>query len=40
MSDLTPRVGLPILLPNQAQKRVTLHTSLRRLNTLAQLHVL
>lgn len=40
MSDLTPRLGLPYLLPNQAQKHVTLNTSLQRLDTLAQLHVL
>ena len=33
-SDFSARLGLPYLLPNQAQKHVTLNESLRRLDTL------
>lgn len=33
-SDFTPKLGLPYLLPNQAQKHVTVNESLRRLDTL------
>ncbi|MEM7494320.1 MAG: DUF2793 domain-containing protein [Pseudomonadota bacterium] len=33
-SDFTPRLGLPYLLPNQAQKHVTVNESLRRLDAL------
>ncbi len=37
--DHTPRLGLPYLLPNQAQKHVTLNESLARLDALAQIGV-
>ncbi|WOR13870.1 DUF2793 domain-containing protein [Hyphomonas sp. FCG-A18] len=33
-SDFTPRLGLPYLLPNQAQKHVTLNESLKAVDTL------
>ena len=32
--DFTPKLGLPYLLPNQAQKHVTLNESLRSLDCL------
>lgn len=35
----TPRLGLPYLQPNQAQKHVTLNEALRRMDTLVQLCV-
>jgi hypothetical protein len=38
--DHTPRLGLPYLLANQAQKHVTLNESLSRLDALAQIGVL
>jgi hypothetical protein len=34
VKDVTPRLGLPYLLPNQAQKHVTLNESLARLDSL------
>lgn len=37
--DLTPRLGLPYLLPAQAQKHVTVNEALGRLDALAQLAV-
>ena len=37
MSDLSPRLGLPYLLPAQAQKHVTHNEALRRLDLLVQL---
>lgn len=37
--DLTPRLGLPYLMPNQAQKHVTLNASLARLDALAQIGI-
>lgn len=36
----TPRLGLPYLQPNQAQKHVTLNDALRRMDTLVQLCVI
>jgi len=37
--DFTPNLALPYLLPNQAQKHVTLNEALRLLDVLAQLTV-
>lgn len=39
MTDLSPRLGLPYLQSNQAQKHVTLNSALRQLDALAQMHV-
>jgi len=39
MSDISPRLGLPFLLPGQAQKHVTLNEALRRLDLVAQMGV-
>ncbi len=36
MTDTTPRLALPFLLPGQAQKHVTVNESLARLDTLTQ----
>ena len=36
MSDATPRLGLPWLMPAQAQKHVTVNESLGRLDALVQ----
>ena len=38
--DTTPRLALPYLQQNQAQKHVTLNDALRRLDALVQMHVL
>jgi hypothetical protein len=38
--DQTPNLSLPYLVPNQAQKHVTLNESLRRLDALVQLSVI
>ena len=35
--NVTPRLGLPLLMPSQAQKHVTVNESLLRLDALAQL---
>ena len=40
MSDKSPRLGLPYLLPNQAQKHVTVNQFLSRLDALPQPTVL
>ena len=37
--DFTPKLGLPYLLPNQAQKHVTLNESLRALDSLVMASV-
>ncbi|MFC3119936.1 DUF2793 domain-containing protein [Jhaorihella thermophila] len=39
MTDLSPRLGLPYLLPSQAQKHVTHNEALRLLDALVQLTV-
>ena len=39
MSDTSPNLGLPFLLPNQAQKHVTVNEALWRLDTIGQLAV-
>ena len=39
MTDISPRLGLPYLQSNQAQKHVTLNSALRQLDALAQMHV-
>lgn len=39
MSDTTPNLDLPFLMPNQAQKHVTLNDALIRLDALVQLRV-
>lgn len=40
MSDFSPKLGLPFLMPSQAQKHVTVNESLRALDALVQLAVL
>ncbi|WBQ13502.1 DUF2793 domain-containing protein [Hyphomonadaceae bacterium BL14] len=40
MSDATPRLGLPWLMPAQAQKHVTVNEALGRLDALVQAHAL
>lgn len=37
LMDLTPRLALPYLLPNQAQKHVTLNEAISRLDTIVQM---
>ena len=38
--DISPRLSLPYLLPNQAQKHVTLNDALRRLDAIVQARIL
>ena len=38
--DFTPRLSLPYLLPNQAQKHVTVNEALQRLDVLTGLRVI
>src|SRR6056297_3421874 len=40
MSDISPRLSLPFLMPSQAQKHVTHNEALERLDALVQLSVL